>query len=292
MIDTAIENGKLKLPDQEIFVPSIEELDKLKPDQTIILHVGQPGEAMLSLQKMASQRNKKLRIEPGDLVLLATSPLRAMDNAWAKTRDMVYKADGTVASIDEELDLSSDASRSDIQMMISLINPKFLIPVQGEYRQLAAEREAAIDAGFPSDHIIIPAKGDVIQFDGDDMFLSQAVSASDTMIDGIGVGDIGNIVLRDRNVLSQDGVFIAVVTIDRKKKEIVEGSKVTSRGFVYDQSNRALLKEASDLVETTVQNNLDNKDFDWSHLKQDVREKLSSFLYKKTDLFNRRGIEM
>ena len=283
MIDTAIENGKLKLPDQEIFVPSIEELDKLKPDQTIILHVGQPGEAMLSLQKMASQRNKKLRIEPGDLVLLATSPLRAMDNAWAKTRDMVYKADGTVASIDEELDLSSDASRSDIQMMISLINPKFLIPVQGEYRQLAAEREAAIDAGFPSDHIIIPAKGDVIQFDGDDMFLSQAVSASDTMIDGIGVGDIGNIVLRDRNVLSQDGVFIAVVTIDRKKKEIVEGSKVTSRGFVYDQSNRALLKEASDLVETTVQNNLDNKDFDWSHLKQDVREKLSSFLYKKTD---------
>lgn len=283
MIDTAIENGKLKLPDQEIFVPSIEELDKLKPDQTIILHVGQPGEAMLSLQKMASQRNKKLRIEPGDLVLLATSPLRAMDNAWAKTRDMVYKADGTVASIDEELDLSSDASRNDIQMMISLINPKFLIPVQGEYRQLAAEREAAIDAGFPSDHIIIPAKGDVIQFDGDDMFLSQAVSASDTMIDGIGVGDIGNIVLRDRNVLSQDGVFIAVVTIDRKKKEIVEGSKVTSRGFVYDQSNRALLKEASDLVETTVQNNLDNKDFDWSHLKQDVREKLSSFLYKKTD---------
>ena len=175
--------------------------------------------------------------------MLATSPLRAMDNAWAKTRDMVYKADGTVASIDEELDLSSDASRSDIQMMISLINPKFLIPVQGEYRQLAAEREAAIDAGFPSDHIIIPAKGDVIQFDGDDMFLSQAVSASDTMIDGIGVGDIGNIVLRDRNVLSQDGVFIAVVTIDRKKKEIVEGSKVTSRGFVYDQSNRALLKK-------------------------------------------------
>ncbi|WP_429971208.1 ribonuclease J [Fructilactobacillus sp. Tb1] len=283
MIDTAIEQGKLKLPDEEIFISSIEDLEKLDPTQVIILHVGQPGEAMRSLQRMASQRNKKLRIEPGDLVLLATSPLRAMDNAWSKTRDMVYQADGTVASIDTELDLSSDASRSDVQMMIGLINPDYLIPVQGEYRQLQAEREAAIAAGFPSDHIIIPAKGDVIQFDGDDMFLAQAVSASDTMIDGIGVGDIGNIVLRDRNVLSQDGVFIAVVTIDRKKKEIVEEPKVTSRGFVYDQSNRALLKEASDLVETTVQNNLDNKDFDWGHLKQDVREKLSSFLYKKTD---------
>ncbi|WP_413627111.1 ribonuclease J [Fructilactobacillus vespulae] len=283
IVDLAIANEKLILPDDQLIVKSIDELEKVNPEDLIILHVGQPGEAMRSLQKMAKQFDKNLKIEAGDLVLLATSPLRAMDNEWSKTRDMVYKVDGTVTSLDTELNLASDANRSDIQMMISLTNPKYLIPVQGEYRQLQAECDAALAMGFLNDNIVIPAKGDVLQFDADNLMKAQAVSASDTMIDGIGVGDIGNIVLRDRSVLSQDGVFIAVVTINRKKKEVVEQPKVTSRGFVYAQSHRALLNEASDLVETTVQSNLDNKDFDWGHLKQDVREKLSSFLYKKTD---------
>lgn len=283
IIDASIKDGKITLPSDDVFVNSTGDLKKLDPSQVIILHVGQPGDAMRSLERMASKKNPQVKIESGDLVLLATAPMRSMDNAWAKTRDSVYKADGTVVSLDSALNLSSDASRSDIQLMLSLLTPEYLIPVQGEYRQLQATKDAAIATGFPANNIIIPAKGDVIEFSDDDMLLAQSVSASDTMIDGIGVGDIGNIVLRDRSVLSQDGVFIAVVTIDRKKKKIIEKPKVTSRGFVYDESNKPLLKEASDLVEKTVQNNLDNKDFDWGHLKQDVREKLSTFLYKKTD---------
>ncbi|USS89497.1 ribonuclease J [Fructilactobacillus cliffordii] len=283
ILDTALELGKVTNPEPHLFVKSEKELNQLNPEQVIILHIGQPGEAMRSLEDMASQRNPRVQIKSGDLVLLATDPFRSMDNEWAKTRDLIYQDDATVASIGENLNLASDATRSDIQMMTSLIHPEYFIPVQGEYHQLQAAADAVFATGFPADRVLMPAKGDVIEFDEKGMQLAQAVSASDTMIDGIGVGDIGNIVLRDRSVLAQDGVFIAVVTIDRKKKLIVEKPKVTSRGFIYSQSNQALLNEAADVVEKTVRSNLDNKEFDWGFLKQDVREKLSSFLYKKTD---------
>ncbi|USS92863.1 ribonuclease J [Fructilactobacillus ixorae] len=283
ILETALATDKVKNPDPNLFIQSEKELNQLAPEDVIILHIGQPGEAMRSLADMASQRNPRVQIQSGDLVLLATTPFRSMDNEWARTRDLIYQDDATVTSISDSLNLASDATRSDIQMMTSLTHPNYFIPVQGEYRQLQAAAEAVYATGMPADRVIIPAKGDVIEFDEKGMQLAQAVPASDTMIDGIGVGDIGNIVLRDRSVLAQDGVFIAVVTIDRKKKLIVEKPKVTSRGFIYANSNQTLLNEASEVVEKAVRSNLDNQDFDWGFLKQDVREKLSSFLYKKTD---------
>ncbi|ETO40027.1 RNA-metabolising Zn-dependent hydrolase [Fructilactobacillus florum 8D] len=275
--------GKLKLPDPKIVIKSAQELAKLDDGQIIILHLGQPGEAMRSLARMANQHDPHVQIETGDLVLLTTAPYRSMDNAWAKTRDLVYQAGGTVTSVTEALTVADDATRSDLQLMLGMVKPDYFLPVQGEYRQLAAAKEAALASGYQDDQIYLAAKGDQLQFDDQGLTLGEAAPAADTMIDGIGVGDIGNIVLRDRNVLSQDGVFIAVVTIDRKKRRIVEKPKITSRGFIYNRAHHKLLKDASDLVIKTVESNLDNQDFDWSHLKQDVREKLSSFLYKKTD---------
>ncbi len=157
--------------------------------------------------------------------------------------------------------------------MIDLLKPEYLVPVQGEYRLLAAHAEIAHEAGIPLANIFIVGMGDILRYEKGQMNASGHVNAGNTMIDGIGVGDIGNIVLRDRKMLAEDGIFIAVVTIDRKKKRVVSKPKVTSRGFVYLKTSRDLLAESGTLVTETVQKNLDNKEFDWTHLKQDVRDK-------------------
>ncbi|CAM2827895.1 ribonuclease J [Fructilactobacillus fructivorans] len=282
VIDTALKLGKLTLPSDDLFIKSAKEMEKMDPHNIIILQTGKNGEPMELLQRMADNRDRDVDIQPGDLVLIATSPSRAMDTPWAKTRDMIYKAGGEVMSIADEKNISGDASKHDLQLLLNLIHPDYLIPIQGEYRLMEAQKELAEEVGMKPSHIILPAKGDVIEFDGENMFLSEAVPASDTMIDGIGVGDIGNIVLRDRKVLSEDGVFVAVVTIDRKKKKIISEPKIMARGFVYVNSDKSLLGEAAEIVTKAVQNNLDNKEFDWGHLKQDVREDLGQFLYKKT----------
>jgi ribonuclease J len=166
--------------------------------------------------------------------------------------------------------------------MLNLLKPKYLVPIQGEYRLLNAHANAALELGMPADHIFILAKGDVLTYADGQMSLGEGIDVTDTMIDGIGVGDIGNIVLRDRKVLADDGIFIAVVTIDRKKKQIVADPKITSRGFVYVKANKDLMQESAQIIRKAVQNNLDNKEFDWGHLKQDVREHLSHYLFEQT----------
>ena len=147
---------------------------------------------------------------------------------------------------------------------------------------MAAHVDLAHEVGIPLKNIFITARGDVLEYKKGEMHSAGAVPAENVMIDGIGVGDIGNIVLRDRKMLAEDGIFIAVVTIDRKKKRVVSKPKVTSRGFVYLKTSRDLLAESGTLVTETVQKNLDNKEFDWTHLKQDVRDKLSRFLFEQT----------
>ena len=139
-----------------------------------------------------------------------------------------------------------------------------------------------METGIESDHILMVNKGDVLQYAHGKFQPAPAIDASNTLIDGIGVGDIGNIVLRDRKLLAEDGIFIAVVTIDRKKRKIVDTPKLTSRGFVYVKTSRDLMTEARKIVTKVVQNNLDNKEFDWTHLKQDIRDQLNHFLYEQT----------
>jgi ribonuclease J len=195
---------------------------------------------------------------------------------------MVYRADGEVEMISDQMNSSGDASQADLQLLLNLLHPKYLIPVQGEYRLLESHAKLAKEIGYTDDQVVIPNKGDIVSLGDDNMWISGSASLSDTMIDGIGIGDIGNIVLRDRKVLSEDGIFVAVVTIDRKKKRIVSHPKLTSRGFVYVKANKDLMKEAAGIIEKTVTNNLDHKEFDWSNLKQDVRESLSDYLYKQT----------
>lgn len=280
IVHTAMDLGKLSFDDDLLITP--EQVEALDPTETVILQTGKMGEPIKALQRMANKQEKQLNIQPGDLVYIVTTPSHAMDTTVAQTRDMIYRAGGEVKAISDELNSSGHAYKRDLQLMLNLMKPQYLIPIQGEYRLLNAHAQAALELGMPADHIFILAKGDVLTYADGKMGLGDGIDVSDTMIDGIGVGDIGNIVLRDRKVLADDGIFIAVVTIDRKKKQIVAAPKITSRGFVYVKANKDLMQESSDIICKTVQNNLDNKEFDWGHLKQDVREHLSHYLFDQT----------
>ena len=280
IIDTAMSLGKLHLPD-ELFI-SRKEAEKLEPNQVVILETGKMGEPIKSLQQIANGDNPNLQLTDTDLVFVTTTPSYAQETEVQKTKDMIYRTGAEVKFISDDLNPSGHANQNDEQLMLNFMKPKFFIPIQGEYRLLDRHAELAEEVGVPKENIFLVNKGDVLTYKNGKFHVGEHIDVSNTMIDGTGVGDIGNIVLRDRRVLSEDGIFVVVATIDRKKKKIVARPQITSRGFVFVKTNRQLMQQSADLVEKIVQENLDQKEFDWSHLKQDVRDKLNRFLFDQT----------
>ena len=281
IVETAIKLGKLILPSEDVIV-SEKDLDKYSDGELVILETGQSGEPIESLQKMSSQKHRQVNIKEGDLVYITTTPSTAMETSVAKTKNMLYRSGATVKEIKDTFQSSGHATPNDLKLMINLLNPQFFIPVQGEYRLLAAHAQLANEVGIPFKNIFIPGKGDVIEYQNGRMHMSGQVPAGNILIDGIGVGDIGSIVLRDRKLLSEDGIFIAVITISRRQSKILSGPEIISRGFVYMKASEDLIEESEKLVQKVVQDNLDDKDFEWSKLKQEIRETLSRYLFEKT----------
>lgn len=287
IVRTSMKLGYLDVP--EGLLMRVKDLKTVPDEQTVILETGRMGEPLNSLQKMAKKRHSMITIHKGDLVFIATTPSHAVETMVAETSDLVYKAGGTVIQLGRNIHTSGHATGRDLQLLITTLKPKFLIPVIGEYRLLEVVRDLAIKAGMNPKDIYITKNGDCLEYDFKQkrFFLTDPVPGEDAMIDGSGVGDVGNIVLRDREVLSDDGIFIAVVTIDRKKKKIIAEPKVTSRGFVYIKANRQLMSDSIDVIKKAIQANFEHKKFDWTELKQDIRGDLEKFLYKKT---NRRPV--
>ena len=280
IIETAMSLGKLHLPD-DLFIGR-KEAEKLEPNQVVILETGKMGEPIKSLQQIANGDNPNLQLTDTDLVFVTTTPSYAQETEVQKTKDMIYRTGAEVKFISDDLNPSGHANQNDEQLMLNFMKPKFFIPIQGEYRLLDRHAELAEEVGVPKENIFLVNKGDVLTYKNGKFHVGEHIDVSNTMIDGTGVGDIGNIVLRDRRVLSEDGIFVVVATIDRKKKKIVARPQITSRGFVFVKTNRQLMQQSADLVEKIVQENLDQKEFDWSHLKQDVRDKLNRFLFDQT----------
>ena len=287
IVRTSMKLGYLDVPDGLLM--RVKDLKTVPDNQTVILETGRMGEPLNSLQKMAKNRHSMITIHDGDLVFIATTPSHAVETMVAETSDLVYKAGGTVIQLGRNMHTSGHATGRDIQLLIDTLKPKFLIPVIGEYRLLEIVRSLAIKTVMSPKNIYITKNGDCLDYDFKKkrFYLSDPVPGEDTMIDGSGVGDVGNIVLRDREVLSDDGIFIAVVTIDRKKKKIIAEPKVTSRGFVYIKANRQLMNDSIDVIKKAINSNFEHKKFDWTELKQDIRSDLEKFLYKKT---NRRPV--
>lgn len=239
---------------------------------------------MKSLQRMANGRYRNVAIKEGDLVFITTTPSYAMETAMAKTKDLLYRAGAEVKSLSKDINVTGHADKRDLQMLLKLINPKYVIPIQGEYRLLEANAEVANEAGIPKENIFITDVGDVLEYKNDEMYPAKGIEAGNTMIDGIGIGDIGSIVLRDRKMLSEDGVFVSTVTIDRRNKKVVSVPKIVTKGFVYNKSNAKLLNESKEIIKKTVVSYMENEniEFDWTDIKQEVRDSLHKFLFEQT----------
>ncbi|MBM7710036.1 ribonuclease J [Enterococcus lemanii] len=281
IIKTAMKLGRLTLPAEDLLI-TLKEMANYSDEEILILETGRMGEPIKSLQKMANGTHRTIHVKDGDLAYIATTPTIAMETVMAKTEDIIYRAGGVVRSISDNYRVSGHASPADLQLMMNLMKPRYVIPIQGEYRLLSAHAKLAEEVGIPKQNIFIPARGDILEYTKGELRMASSVPADNVMVDGIGVGDIGNIVLKDRKILSEDGVFVAVVTISRREKKIVAKPQITTRGFVYVKANRDLLREGSEMVAEIVEKHLHEDDFEWAKLKQDIRDQLSRFLFDQT----------
>ncbi|MGG5252894.1 ribonuclease J [Neobacillus sp. SM06] len=276
----ALDLGYLNVAD-DVIIP-ISEISQFPDDEIVVLMTGNQGEPIEALQKMAKQSHKQVNIQRGDTVMIAASPLRGSEIFLFKTIDILFRAGANVISDRRTLHVSSHGSQEELKFMINLMKPKFFIPVHGEYRMLKAHKKLAEECGLGNDQIVIIDRGDVVEFKDGKAIDGGKVPSGNTLIDGIGVGDVGNIVLRDRKLLSQDGILIVVVTLTKQEKKIISGPEIISRGFVYVRESEKLLEESTKLVRDIVERNTAKNSFDWTTLKQDVRDELNRYLYEKT----------
>ncbi|PLR94777.1 ribonuclease J [Bacillus sp. T33-2] len=278
--DIALELGYLEIQ-EDIIIP-ITDIEKYQNDEIVILTTGNQGEPIEVLQKMAKQAHPQVNIQKGDTVLFAATPLRGSEVFIYKTIDMLYRAGANVIAGKQTVQASSHGSQEELKFMINMMNPKFFIPVHGEYKMLQAHKKVALSCGIPEDHIYIPDRGDVIEIKNGAFRSTEKVPAGNVLIDGIGVGDVGNIVLRDRKLLSQDGILIVVVTLNKAERRIAAGPEIISRGFVYVRESEKLMEEAAGIVRDIVEKRISKQSFDWSSLKQDMRDSLNYYLFEKT----------
>lgn len=281
IVRTAIRLKKLSLVDERLLIKP-KEMSKFEDHELIILETGRMGEPINGLRKMSIGRHRYVEIKEGELIYIVTTPSIAKEAVVARVENMIYQAGGIVKLITQNLRVSGHANARDLQLMINLLQPKYLFPIQGEYRGLDAHAKAAMEVGMLPENIFIPKRGSIMEYDHGDFVPAGAVSAGDVMIDGNAIGDVGNIVLRDRKVLSEDGIFIVALTVNRKEKEIISKAKVHTRGFVYVKKSRDILRESSDIINKTVEDYLAQDSFDWGELKGAVRDSLAKYLFDQT----------
>lgn len=281
-VDATIQLDQLQIPSRDIF-KKIETLEKYDDDNIIILENNRNANSLSSLQRMARGSSKKANLKSGDLVIMATSVAFGMEAMVADTKDAIYRAGATAIDLAQDFHTSGHATPKDLQWMLRLMHPKYLIPVSGEYRSMYAHKQLALSAGLQEENVFLLKGGDTIQGEKGELQLGERLPLEKIMIDGSGVGDIGSIVLHDRRVMSEDGVFVIVMTLSRKEHKIIGEAKVISRGFIYMKSNKDLVEESKRLAVEEVNKQLaSSKRIEWNKLKNEVRDLLANYLFKET----------
>lgn len=281
VIEKATELGYLKVP-KGIMI-DIDEMNRYPDDQIVLVTTGSQGEPLSALTRMAMNSHKKVTITPNDFIIISAKPIPGNEKYVTRVVNELMKSGAEVIYESMyEVHVSGHACQEELKLIQALTKPKFFIPVHGEYKHLVKHAEIAKSMGMPSDHIIISKIGDVIETDGNSMRIVSQVPAGRVMVDGLGVGDVGSIVLRDRKHLSQDGLIIVVIGIERAANAVVAGPDIISRGFVYVRESEELMDEASNVM-TTVLDNCNARDLkEWGTLKTKLRDVLSDFIYAKT----------
>ena len=281
IINVAIELGYIEVAENTL-VP-IDAINKYNNDQIVIITTGSQGEPMSALSRMASAEHKKVNIVEGDTIIISATPIPGNEKLVSKIVNQLFKKGAEVIyGSAENIHVSGHACQEELKLMQTLIKPKNFIPVHGEYRQLKQHGELAIKLGLNPKNVVIPEVGNVIEVNRSGIRKSGTVISGQIFVDGLGVGDVGNIVLRDRKHLSQDGILTVVVTLSKDNKTIVAGPDIISRGFVYVRESEGLIDEAREIVRNTLLECEEKNITDWATLKSNVRDELRTYLYEKT----------
>ncbi|MBU8907353.1 ribonuclease J [Desertibacillus haloalkaliphilus] len=281
VISIAMKLGYLKAPKQ-LFI-DIEEVNKYKDHQIAILTTGSQGEPMSALTRMAKGAHRQITIKPKDTVVISATPIPGNEKSVSKIIDYLYRIGANVVFGQKNaVHASGHGSQEELKLMLNLMRPKFFVPIHGEYRMQHAHSQLAQTVGIAPQNIFVIDKGEVVEMANGQARRSGKIPSGNVLIDGIGVGDVGNIVLRDRRLLSKDGILVVVVTLNKKSGEIVSGPDIISRGFVYVRESERLLDQANGIVTETLVRCVSENVSEWSSLKSNIREVLSRFLYEKT----------
>ncbi|MBC5628411.1 ribonuclease J [Clostridium sp. NSJ-6] len=280
-MQVAMELGYIDV-DKETLI-GIDHINKYNDDELVVITTGSQGEPMSALSRMASSDHRKVNIKQGDTVIISATPIPGNEKLVSRVINQLFKngAEVIYESL-AQIHVSGHAYQEELKLMQALVKPKFFIPVHGEYRHLKKHGELAMTVGLPEENLVIADIGDVIEVTRNSIKKNGSVAAGQVFVDGLGVGDVGNIVLRDRKHLSQDGILTVVVTLSKENKSIVAGPDIISRGFVYVRESEPLMEEAREIVKSILLECEEKKINDWATLKSRVRDELRSYLYEKT----------
>ncbi len=278
IISIASELGYLSLPDNILI--DVDQLKSYPDEQTVIITTGSQGESMAALSRMANGTHRKVSIKPNDTIVFSSNPIPGNEKSVTGIINELMMKGADV--IFQDVHVSGHACQEDIKLIYSLVNPKYAIPVHGEYKHLVAQAKIAEELGYDSDHIRILSSGDVLEIDENSAKVTGRVHVGNVMVDGLGVGDVGNIVLRDRQRLAEDGIIIVVMTLEAGSGQVLAGPDIVSRGFVYVRNSESLMDEAKNVLDETMERLVDNNVTDWGKIKTEVKDALGDFVWKET----------
>ncbi len=281
VVNISLELGYINAPEGTII--DIDEINNYAASQVVVITTGSQGEPMSALTRMAMSDHRKVNIVPGDTIIISATPIPGNEKLVSKTVDNLLKLGANVVyGRSEGIHVSGHASREELKLMHNLVRPKFFIPVHGEYRHLVQHARLAQELGMPKENVFIGENGQILEFTREKGAVAGKVAAGIVLVDGLGVGDVGNIVLRDRRQLSQDGIIIVVTTMNKETGQVLAGPDIVSRGFVYVRESEELMGGASERVEQAIAHCENEKITDWATIKSAVREALGRYLFEKT----------
>ena len=278
IISTASELGYLNVPKNTLI--EIDQLKNYPPEKTVLITTGSQGESMAALSRMAADVHRKITIMPNDTVIFSSNPIPGNEKAVSRVINELSAKGANV--IFQDVHVSGHACQEELKLIYSLVKPKYAIPVHGEYRHLKANAGIAQSLGIPKENIFILQSGDVLEISEKSAKVVDKVHTGAILVDGLGVGDVGNIVLRDRQHLAEDGIMIVVLSLERGTNRLLAGPDIVSRGFVYVREAEALMEEARQVVEEALEKCLAGKHADWNKIKLTVRDTMNDFIWKRT----------
>ncbi|UOK59777.1 ribonuclease J [Bacillus sp. OVS6] len=283
VVSVAIDQGYLQIPDGMLI--EAHEINQLPPERVAILCTGSQGEPMAALARLSNSSYRNVEVLPEDTVIFSASPIPGNERNVSRIIDNLFNLGATViygSGSSTGMHVSGHAYQEELKLMLTLMKPKYFIPIHGEYRMLHHHCLLAESVGVAADNMFVMKNGDIVDISNQTAVQTRSIQAGNVYVDGLGIGDIGNIVLRDRKQLSEDGMLVIVITLSKTEAKIISGPDAISRGFVYARDSEALLREVNQLTKTTVNSLLTKKNHQWNAIKKEIKEKLGHFLFVQT----------